>query len=148
MRGLAILVVIAGAAYLLYTQGLPTWREHQAAKEAVVAEGQRAGECVRLAKAASASFGSEIRQFSQPPIDQGLWANFLLQIGGDLSTADNVCSCPAEACASASAALLELRGLVNDLNTFVRTAGPPVMNGANRLETVERMLDRASKQLD
>ena len=146
MRSLAILAILAGVAYLVYTQALPKYQERKEAEQAVDAEIEKSRQCIRLAKSANESFGTEIRQFSQPPIDQGLWANFLLRISGDLSAADRACSCPSEACLSATAALLELREVVNDLNTFIRTASQPVTDAASRLDTVGRLLDQAAKQ--
>jgi len=146
MRQLAILIVLAGAGYLLYTQALPKYQEHKQATEAGAAEADQSQRCIGFARQANSSFASEIRQFAQPPVDQGLWATTLIDLSSQLSAADTACSCPSDACLTASAALLELRGLINDINTFVRTAGPPVMNAANRLETIDRLLESASKQ--
>ena len=146
MRGLAILLILAGVGYLVYTQGMPRLEERRQAEAVEASEAERSLSCVGRARAVNSAFARDIRQFGQPPIDGSLWASFMLQVSGELTSADSACSCSAEACASASAALLELRGLVNDLNSFIRSAGPPVTDAASRLETVERLLDRAQRQ--
>ena len=84
-----------------------------------------------------------MRQFSLPPVDRDLWGSMLLRVGGDLSSADAACSCPSDACSKASGALYDLRGLVNDLDSFVRSAGNPVLDAPSRLERINRLLASA-----
>lgn len=148
MRGFGLLLVLVGVAYLAYTQGLPRLREMKAEDDAAAAVTDQSRRCVAGARAVSRGFASDIGQFSRPPIETDVWASFLIQTGGELSSADSVCSCPTDACDSASAALLELRRLLNSLDAFVRSQGPPVIDAANRLEGVDRLLSRAEGQLE
>jgi hypothetical protein len=148
MRGLGLLLVLVGVAYLVYTQGLPKLREVKAKDDAASAATDQARQCVAGARAVSRSFASDLGQFSRPPVDTDVWASFLVQTGGELSSADSACSCPVDACNSAGAALLELRRLLNSLDAFVRSQGPPVMDAANRFEEVDRLLARAEGQLE
>ena len=140
MRQFFILLILVGAGYLIYTQGLPKWEAHKQAKEGATAEADQSRDCVNRAEGVTREFSSQIRQFAQPPVDQDLWASMLINISGQLSAADTACSCLSDACDSAAAALLDLRGLVNDLDGFVRGTGPPVLDAASTLEGIGRHL--------
>jgi hypothetical protein len=140
MRQFMILLIIVGVGYLIYTQGLPKWEAHKQAEESATAEADQSRECVNRAEAVTREFSSQIRQFAQPPVDQDLWASMLINVSGQMSSADSACSCSTEACGSAAAALLDLRGLVNDLDGFVRGTGPPVLDAASTLERINRYL--------
>ena len=90
MRGFAILLVLAGVGYLVYTQGLPKLEERRqadASQAAEAAEAERARSCIYQAREASRSFGRDVRQFGRPPIDQGLWASFMTRLLAEASPA-------------------------------------------------------------
>ena len=144
MRTLAIcLVVLVGVGYLIYTQGLPRWEEHKAAQESNDQEVDASRRCVDEAEAVSREFAGEMRQFAQPPVDTDLWAGMLVRVSGQMTSADRACSCSTAACSDALAAMLELRGLVNDLDRFVRSSGPPVLDAPTRIERVSRLIASA-----
>ena len=140
VRQLMILLILVGVGYLVYTQGLPKWEARKQAKESATAEADQARACVNRAEAVTREFSSQIGQFAQPPVNQDLWASMLITISGQMSSADSACSCSADACKTAAAALLDLRRLVNDLDGFVRGAGPPVLDAASTLERINRYL--------
>lgn len=140
MRQLLVLLVIIGVGYLIYTQGLPKWEAQKAAEAADRAEADRSVECVNSAQEVVRDFTSGMRQFSTPPVDRTMWGSMLLQVGGSLSSAESACSCPTPACDKGGAALHQLRGLLNDLDRFVRDAGPPVLDAPSRIDSINRLL--------
>jgi hypothetical protein len=140
MRSLAYLLVLAGAGYLIYTQGLPKWEEHKAAKAASSTESDQAVRCVNQTESVVRSFSSGMRQFSTPPVDRDNWGTWFRGIGGELSSAESACSGPTDAARKASGALYDLRDLLGDLDRFVADGGGPVLDAPSRLERINRMV--------
>lgn len=145
-RRLVTLGILAAIVYYGYTVGLPWWRAQQAGREAEQAENAEAQEavhCVGLASEANRTLTSELRQFDRPPVDLGLWTAALIHIGSQLSKADDVCVCPAEACRKAAQALREMRELVDQLDGIARGYAPGISNPATRQERILSLLDEA-----
>ena len=143
MRGLAYLLVIAGVGYLIFTQGIPKWEEHKAAKATSSAQADQSLRCVNQAQGVVKSFSSGMRQFSAPPVDRDNWGTWFRGIGGELSSAEAACSGSSKAATKASGALYDLRGLLNDLDAFVTGGGNPVFDAPSRLERINRMVASA-----
>ncbi|MCH7664994.1 MAG: hypothetical protein IH936_03565 [Acidobacteria bacterium] len=149
MGGLIKLAILAAVVYFGYTQLLPRYRAHresQAAHEEADQDSQQAHHCVSVAESVSSDFAGEIRQFSRPPVDAGMWSTFMIQTSGQLSSADSACRCPHEACTSAAAALLEQRRLLNRFDAMVRGTSTGISNPAVSLERINNLLARARSE--
>jgi hypothetical protein len=149
MRRFVTLAILAAAAYYGYTELLPKYRSHQqsqAAEEQAGQDTQQALHCVTVAESANSDFARGMRQFTQPPVDTGLWSTFMIQTGGQLSSADSACRCPHEACLTATAALLEQRSLLNQFDNMIRGTSAGISNPATSLERIHNLLARARSE--
>ncbi len=146
MRGLIKLAILAAVAYFGYTELLPRYRSLQQSKVAdqqADQDARQALECVSTAESVASDFAREIRQFSRPPVDTGLWSTFMIRTSGRISTADSTCRCPDEACTSAAAALLEQRRLLNRFDAMVRL--PELRRRCRGLTSHDRPPDTTSR---
>ena len=149
MRGLIKLAILATVAYFGYTELLPRYRSYQQSKvadEQADQDAQQAHHCVSVAESVASDFAREIRRFSRPPVDTGLWSTFMVQTSGQLSSADSACRCPDAACISAAAALLEQRRLLNQFDGMVRGTSTGISNPAVSTERINHLLTRARSE--
>ncbi len=100
------------------------------------------GACVVAAEGASETFGRELRQFSDPPIDLEAWDLFIEGLKEQIYHAEAECSCPRTSCERATEALGELNRLIADFDNSLRGSGVP-LNPARQQETIDRLLKRA-----
>ncbi|MFQ5524648.1 MAG: hypothetical protein ACE5GX_00170 [Thermoanaerobaculia bacterium] len=149
MRRFLTLVVLAVIAYYGYTELLPRYQAYQDRQEAEERADDQAGEariCVAAADSLNQDLGRGLRQFSRPPVDTGSWSTFMIQMASQLSSADSACNCPAEACRSAAAAVLEMRRLLNRFDAMARGRTAGISNPATAQERIERLLARARNE--
>ena len=146
MRNLIVLAALAALVYYGYTRWLPERKAKEAAEAAASEENQQALRCVALAEDANRSFASEVRTLGRPPVDQRIWATVLVRLSGDLSSADGACNCPSPACASAAAALLEMRRRLNQLDALVKGRPGGTSNPARAQERIDSLLARARRE--
>ena len=149
MRKLLFLAVLAVGAYFAYTEGLPRYRAHQESQEAereADTEAAQARTCILAADGLARDLLPEIRQFAQPSANTSAWSTLMLQMSGQLSAADANCRCATDACASAGAALLEMRRLLNQVDSTVRGLSSTMPNLPRAQERIDRLLDRARSE--
>lgn len=146
MKNLIILAVLAAVAYYGYTTWLPERQAKQAAEAAATEQNQQALYCVGAAESANREFANQIRTLGQPPIDPAAWSTVMVRLSGDLSSADNACACPAPACSSAAAALLEMRRRLNQLDALMRGKPGGSSNPATAQERINSLLERARRE--
>ena len=148
MKSVVKLAVLAALLYLGYTKGMP-WLERlqQSKQDQSVEQEQNAAsaDCVALARTAADTLGSELIPLAAPQTDRGTWGTALIRTGGALTDADNACRCGTKSCLQASVALIEMRQVIDSLNSALRGTAPPLINPANSLEHVDRLLDEAHR---
>lgn len=143
MQAIIKFAVLAAVLYFGYTQLLPK----------LTATGDRVGsnlsdmgesgdDCVGAADRASETFGSGMRSFSTPPIDEGSWDSFANGVYDQISAAQDACSCSLDSCRLAGDALSTLSGVVGDFGSAVRGGEPP-LNAARTLDQVNTQLNEA-----
>lgn len=152
MVGLVKVLVILVVAYFAVTEGWPWLRDElglvpkgsaEDAGDSVDAGGAGGGRCVALATQASESLGAEIRRFRQPPYDLDAWSAALAGVEDRTAAAETACSCAEESCQTATAALSELRELVNAVDGVIRGEATSFRNPARAQERIDDLLNRA-----
>ena len=130
--------------YYVLTQGLP-WLETAMGSKGggSAAEGSESAFCISQADAASDAVAGELIPNARPPVDSGVWGTALVRVAGALAAAENACSCPTEACATATDAVYELRTMFDELDDIARGNPMGIGNPARRQERVYDLLDQA-----
>jgi hypothetical protein len=102
-----------------------------------------AGVCVQEAAAASEKWGSGLSRFVNPPYDLDAWGQFRSGVDARIAVAQSRCGCDSEACTRAKGALDQLRTLVAEMDTSIRTGMPPPSDAVQRQEEIDNTIDAA-----
>jgi hypothetical protein len=143
MNKLLRLAVIVAVVFFAWKYGLP-WVQ-QKTGSTTSAPARADDSCVGAARAASEAWGSGIRQFVNPPYDTGAWSSFRSGIDSKIAAAESSCSGSTESCAKGQSAMRDLRSLVSDLDTAIRSGGAPPSDIVQRQESVDRQIDEAQE---
>lgn len=140
---LAAFAIVAGVAYLVYSQGIPWFRENFGAGPGTGGEG-KGSRCVEMAEQANRSFSDQIGEFLSPPRDLDAWQRVRSDLESQIDQADSSCRCVPESCRKAAAAVGELRDLVSRFDLGFQGGAMPT-NGARRMERIDQLLSDARK---
>lgn len=146
-RTLLRLVIVGAVLLFLWKQGLPWLQQHRqtASPPAGAPTGTSAGtNCVFEARAASDYWGGTISRFANPPYDMQAWDDFKSRVDGRIRRAEEKCSCSDDACRLGKQAMDELSGLVNEMDSSIRTSAPPPLDIAQRQERIDNGINDAS----
>ncbi|SRR5581483_1780471 len=99
--------------------------------------------CIGAANSASQAWGSGIGRFTNPPYDVDAWSIFRSDIDSKIANAQGQCACVSESCRKIQSALQDLRGLVSDLDSSIRSGSAPPGDIVQRQEAIDRQLDEA-----
>jgi hypothetical protein len=99
--------------------------------------------CVNGAAAASERWGSGLARFVNPPYDLDAWGRFRGDVEAQIAKAQAQCGCAEESCRTAKNALSDLRGLVSELDTAIRTGGETPSDIVRRQEAIDNAIDEA-----
>lgn len=99
--------------------------------------------CVNGAAAASERWGSGLAQFVNPPYDLDAWGRFRGDVDAQIAKAQAQCGCSEESCRTAKNALSDLRGLVAELDTAIRTGGEMPSDIVRRQESIDNAIHEA-----
>jgi hypothetical protein len=134
-------LVIVAIVFLAWKYGIPWVKQHTGSTKS--APSRADDSCVGAARAASEAWGSGIHQFVNPPYDTGAWSSFRSGIDSKIAAAESACGCSTESCTKGQSAMRDLRSLVSDLDTVIRTGAPPPGDIVQRQESVDRQIDEA-----
>ena len=137
------LIVVAAVLLFLWKEGLP-WLQRQQHTATPTTGTSASTNCVFEARAASDYWGGTIGRFANPPYDMQAWDNFKAMVDGRIGRAGEKCSCEEDACKLGRQAMDELRGLVSDMDTSIRTSAPPPMDVVQRQEKIDNAINDAS----
>lgn len=101
--------------------------------------------CVRAAESASEALGSGIGRFVNPPYDLNAWSSFRSDVDAKISSAEGECSGAEESCQKAREAMKDLRGIVSELDSSIRTGGSPPDSLVQRQERIDNLLNEAAE---
>ena len=99
--------------------------------------------CVGRATGASNAWGSGLGRFVNPPYDTEQWASFSRDVKQHISEAEAKCSCESESCIKARGAMSDLRGLLSEMDSAVRSNSPPSSDLVRRQEAIDSAIDEA-----
>jgi hypothetical protein len=99
--------------------------------------------CVGRATSASNAWGNGLGQFVNPPYDTEAWASFSRDVKQHISEAEAKCACESESCIKARSAMSDLRSLVSELDSSVRSNSPPSSDLVRRQEQIDNTIDEA-----
>lgn len=139
------LALLAVVAYFAYTEALPWMQQNlrwKGVPGSLAKGGGKGSECVRLAAAASASFGNGLRDFA-PPYDLHAWDSFMVTMEERRSQAESGCRCSLQSCDLGTEALEKLGELIDELDLTVRSQIRTVPNPARRQGEIDALLDEA-----
>jgi hypothetical protein len=103
--------------------------------------------CVNGAAAASEQWGSGLARFVNPPYDLDAWGRFRGDVEARIARAQAQCGCAEESCRTAKNALSDLRGLVSELDTAIRTGGSTPSDIVRRQEAIDNAIEEARGQI-
>ena len=99
--------------------------------------------CVGRATSASNRWGNGLGRFVNPPYDIEAWSSFKSDVDQQISEAEGACSCEEESCIKARGAMSDLRSLVSDMDSSVRSGEPPASDVVRRQEAIVNAIDDA-----
>lgn len=140
-RIIRIIVVIA-LAYFAWKYVVP-WVKQQGGR-GVESSAAGGGSCVRSAESAAETWGSGLRQFVNPPYDLDAWSTFRGNVESGINAAEADCDCAGESCEKARGAMRDLRSLVNDLDSTIRS-GSDASDFVQRQERIDNAINDAAE---
>lgn len=139
--------VILGLVVAVWKVGVP-WVKRQSfgGSAASVSGGGASGDpvCVRAAERASEVWGSGLGRFVNPPYDLAAWSSFRGDVDARIQDAESQCSCAEESCRKARSAMSDLRMLVSEMDTAIRTGGSPPSDAVQRQERIDSQINEAA----
>ncbi|MCP4664206.1 MAG: hypothetical protein GY856_53155 [bacterium] len=136
-----VLAIAVAVAYLVYSQGIPWFRENFSAGSGTGGEG-KGSRCVEMTAQANRSFSDRIGEFLTPPRDLDAWQQVRSDLESQIDQADSSCRCALESCRKGAAAVTELRDLVSQFDLGFQGGAMPI-NGARQMERIDQLLSDA-----
>ena len=99
-----------------------------------------------LAAGASETWGSGVGRFANPPYDMAAWDDFRSRVETGARRAQEKCLCGDAACNSAKSAMSDLRGLVSEMDSALRSGSPPPSDLVQRQEAIDNAINAARDQ--
>ncbi len=150
MRRIVNLVVFGALLYFGYTRALPWLQAKRATEQQATTEVAATTRCLTAAENAAWSVSDEALPFvegTELPVDRVLWGGVLVRVGSQLAKADNACTCPTDACHTASLATREARRLLHAINGAVQTGDSAgIRDAGSRVAEISALLKQAQNQ--
>ncbi len=143
-KTLVKLIVAIAIAVLVWKKGIPWWNEHHQATAA--SSSSPAQECTAAAAAAGETWGSGVGRFANPPYDLTAWDDFRSRVEQQARRAQEKCLCADSSCTTAKNAMGDLRSLVNEMDTSLRSGSPPPSDLVQRQEAIDNAINSAREQ--
>jgi len=145
MKTLITWIVVIAIIVLVWKKALPWWNEHHGGSTTTVADSPAAA-CAAAAAAASDTWGSGVGRFANPPYDTGAWDDFRSRVEEQARRAQEKCLCAETACTTAKNAMGDLRSLVAEMDTSLRSGSPPPSDLVQRQEAIDNAVNAARDQ--
>ena len=142
-RTLIKLVIVAVIVVVIWKKGVPWWNAHQSTTTTTTSSSSSDNACVSLAESASETWGSSIGHFVNPPYDLAAWDDFRSRVEQRTRSADDKCSCAADSCTTAKAAMNDLRALVQEMDRSIHEGTPPPSDAVQRQESIDNAINSA-----
>jgi len=135
-------VVIIALAVVAWKYGIPWVKQQMKGRTSSSASAENS--CVAAAQSASNAWGSELHRFANPPYDIAAWSSFRGDVEGKISSAESECRGTSQSCDAARTAMRELRTLVGELDTSIRSGSPPPDDAVQRQESIDTKIEAAA----
>ncbi|MDQ6802524.1 MAG: hypothetical protein M3041_17045 [Acidobacteriota bacterium] len=141
MKTIIQLLVVIVLAFVIFKW----WQKnHQAAPPTAGASASQ--ECAAAAAAAGETWGSGVGRFANPPYDTTAWADFRSRVETQARQAQEKCLCGDAACNIATGAMSDLRSLVNEMDSALRSGSPPPSDLVQRQDAIDNAINAARDQ--
>ena len=138
MKTIIQLLVVIVVAFVIFKW----WKNHQGAPTAAAGDSP-ARQCTAAATAAGDTWGSGVGHFANPPYDTAAWDEFRSRVEREARQAQEKCLCADSACTTAKNAMGDLRGLVNEMDSALRSGSPPPSDLVQRQEAIDTAINAA-----
>ena len=139
-------LVILALIFFVWKMAMP-WIQKKSAP-AAAQSGQAADTpCVRAAAEASERWGSGLSRFASTTSETTEWQTFRGMAEGRIGSAESACGCDTPSCAKARDALRDLRGIVSDMDSALRSGSAPPGDVVQRQEAVDNTINEARSLL-
>jgi hypothetical protein len=147
MNRLLKLIIAIAVVFAIWKYGLPWIQQQTSSGKHSDASAASSGNssCTQLASAASEAWGRGLHQFVNPPYDLNAWSSFKQDVESKISSTESECSCSSESCTKVNAAMRDLRGLVSDLDSAIRSGSAPPSDAVQRQEAIDKQIDEAAE---
>jgi hypothetical protein len=142
-RVLKLAILVAGAFFAWKV--LWPWIQQQTGSPAGARVDARQNSCTGSAARASEAWGNGLHRFVNPPYDVDAWSTFRSEVEGKISQSESECGCSSESCTKVRGALRDLRALVSELDTAIRSGSPPPGDAVQRQESIDRQIEEAAE---
>jgi hypothetical protein len=141
MKTFIILILIVVAGWYLWTHYGQRHTDIAATAGATAAQS-----CASAAAAAADTWGSGVGRFANPPYDTSAWDDFRSRVEEQARRAQEKCLCAETACTTAKNAMSDLRSLVAEMDTSLRSGSPPPSDLVQRQEAIDHAVNAARDQ--
>ncbi len=146
MKTLVTWIVVIAIIVLVWTKGIPWWKAQHGGGSTSTNASSPAGECAAAASAAGDTWGSGVGRFANPPYDLNGWDDFRSRVEQQARRAEEKCLCAETACTTAKSAMNDLRSLVAEMDTALRSGSPPPSDLVQRQEAIDNAINSARDQ--
>jgi len=139
-------IVVIAIAVFVWKVGLPWAKAQNFGGKSASATGSSGGDssCVRTAQQASERWGSGLGRFVNPPYDTGAWSSFKSDVESKIGEAESQCGCALESCQKVRVAMTELRTLVSEMDSSIRSGGAPPEDAVQQQAHIDDSLNEAA----
>jgi len=99
--------------------------------------------CTTAAQRASEAWGGGLHGFVNPPYDLNAWSSFRADVDAKIAAAQTECRCVSPSCLEARTAMSDLRSLVADLDSAIRSNSPLPDDAVQRQEAIDTRIETA-----
>jgi hypothetical protein len=142
MSRLVKLVVVVAVLFCGWKYGLP-WIKAKTGSSSSSSASSSDNSCISNAERASQVWGSGLAQFANPPYDLNAWSAFSASVNSSITASETACGCAQESCAKVQSAMKDLKSLVNDMDSSIRSGQPPAGDLVQRQADIDAKLDSA-----
>ncbi len=142
MKTLVQLLIVIVLAVVIWKW----WQKHHESAPTAAAGASAAQECAAAAASAGETWGSGVGRFANPPYDTAAWDDFRSRVEKQARQAQEKCLCAESACTTAKNAMSDLRSLVSEMDSSLRSGSPPPSDLVQRQEAIDNAINAARDQ--
>lgn len=142
MSKLVKLVIVAAVVFVAWKYGLP-WIQGKTSGGSAATHASTDNSCISIADRASEAWGAGIGKFVNPPYDLDAWSSLSASVNSSIVATSTACGCAEESCTKVQSAMRDLKSLVSDMDSAIRSGQPPAGDIVQRQSAIDAQLDSA-----